>query len=129
MRATTPVAKAFYLASSLILVAGSALAEEPVYPTKVSPNGRSFVDQQNKPVFWLGTTQWQLCRDYNLEDAKLIIQNSKAHGFTFMQVMLVGVGDGTKTNFYGEKPWLNDNPLTPNEHYFTNVDAVFQTRL
>jgi hypothetical protein len=77
-------------------------------------------------MFWLGTTQWQLCRDYALEDAKLIIQRSKAHGFTFMQVMLLGVGEGTKTNVYGQKPWLNDNPLTPNEHYFTNVDAVFQ---
>jgi hypothetical protein len=27
---------------------------------------------------------------------------------------------------YGEKPWINDNPLTPNEAYFKNVDAVLQ---
>ena len=38
----------------------------------------------------------------------------------------MGVGDGTKPNVYGEKPWINDNPLTPNEAYFKNVDAVLQ---
>ena len=38
--------------------------------------------------------------------------------------MLLGVSDGTKPNVYGEKPWINDNPLTPNEAYFKNVDAV-----
>ena len=42
----------------------------------------------------------------------------------FVQVMLLGVSDGTKPNACGEKPWINDNPLTPNEAYFRNVDAV-----
>ncbi|MCX6903242.1 MAG: DUF4038 domain-containing protein, partial [Verrucomicrobia bacterium] len=42
------------------------------------------------------------------------------------QVMLLGVGDGTKPNVYGDKPWTDDNPLTPNERFFTNVDAVVQ---
>ena len=34
------------------------------------------------------------------------------------QVMLMGVGDGTKPNIHGEKPWIDNNPLTPNEGYF-----------
>jgi hypothetical protein len=126
MRRTTPLTKIFFLACSFIVVTVSALAEEPVYPVKVSQNGRYFVDQSGKPVFWLGTTQWQLFREYNLEDAKLIIQKSKTNGFAFIQVTLMGVGDGTKTNVYGQKPWINDNPLTPNEAYFQNVDAVLQ---
>jgi Protein of unknown function (DUF4038) len=37
-------------------VASSAQGINP----KVSPDGRYFVDQNGKPVFWLGTTQWQL---------------------------------------------------------------------
>jgi hypothetical protein len=109
-----------------MLVAVSAQAEEPVYPVKVSQNGRHFVDQNGKPVFWLGTTQWQLFRDYTLDEARLIVAKSKRNGFSFIQVMLVGVGDGTKTNVYGQKPWNNDNPLAPNEAYFTNVGAVLQ---
>ena len=54
------------LALSAVLLATSAAAEEPVYPLRVSENGRYFTDHKGYPVFWLGTTQWQLFRDYNL---------------------------------------------------------------
>ena len=40
--------------------------------------------------------------------------------------MLMGVGDGTMPNVHGQKPWIDDNPLTPNEAYFKNVDAVLR---
>ena len=99
---------------------------EPRYPVKVSKNGRYFVDQKGEPVFWLGTTQWQLFREYSLDDARTIIEKSKEKGFAFAQVMLMGVGDGTKPNIHGDKPWIDNNPLTPNEAYFKNVDAVLQ---
>ncbi len=99
---------------------------ETVYPIKVSENGRYFIDQKDRPVFWMGTTQWQLFREYSLEDARTIIEKSKEKGFVFAQVMLMGVGDGTKPNIHGEKPWIDNNPLTPNEAYFKNVDAVLQ---
>src|SRR5262249_4922604 len=104
----------------------TAAAAEPVYPVKVSQNGRYFIDRDGNPIFWLGTTQWELFRRYTLEDARTIVEKSKDKGFAFAQVMLMGVGDGTKPNVYGEKPWTNDNPLTPNEAYFRNVDAVVQ---
>ena len=93
----------------------NARAGEPVYPLKVSENRRYFTDQQGDPVFWLGTTQWQLFREYTLEEARIIIEKTKGHGFAFAQVMLLGVGDGTKPNVYGQKPFLNNDPLTPNE--------------
>jgi hypothetical protein len=93
---------------------------------KVSENGRYFVDQNDNPVFWLGTTQWNIFREYNLEDTRTILERVKDKGFAFVQAMLMGVGDGTKPNVYGEKPWINNNPLTPNEAYFKNVDSVIQ---
>lgn len=99
-------------------------ASEPVFPIKVSENGRYFIDQNGEPFFWLGTTQWQLFREFSLEDARTILDKSKEKSFTIVQVMLLGVGDGSKANIHGEKPWLDDNPLTPNEAYFKNVDAV-----
>ncbi len=89
MRRSTPVARIVSLVSAFILVAVTALAEEPAFPIKVNENARYFVDQNGKPVFWLGTTHWQLFRDYNLEDTKLIIERSKDNGFAFMQVMLM----------------------------------------
>jgi hypothetical protein len=113
-------------ASGLLALAVISQAGEPVYPLKVSENHRYFVDRNGDPVFWLGTTQWQLFREYTLEEARTIIEQSKARGFAFAQVMLMGVGDGTKPNVRGEKPWIDNNPLTPNEGYFKNVDAVIQ---
>jgi hypothetical protein len=116
-------------AISLVIVSVSmavAAAERPAWPVKVSDNGRYFVDQKGSPVFWLGTTQWQLFRDYPVEDARTILEKTADKGFVFAQVMLMGVGDGTKANVYGQKPWIDDNPLTPNEAYFKNVDAVLQ---
>jgi len=105
----------------------TAAVERPVWPVKVSANGRYFVDQKGTPVFWLGTTQWQLFREYTVEDARTILERTADKGFVFAQVMLMGVGDGTKPNIHGQKPWLNDNPLTPNEAYFQNVDAVVRS--
>jgi len=113
-------------ALTLLIFAASASAGQPVFPVKVSENGRYFVDQNGSPVFWLGITQWQIFREYTLEDARTILENAKSKGFAFVQAMLMGVGDGTKPNVYGEKPWINNDPLTPNEAYFKNVDAVIQ---
>jgi len=104
------------------------VAESPppssVFPIRVSENKRYFVDQNGHAVFWLGTTQWQLFREYKLEEARTILEKTGSHGFAFVQVMLLGVGDGTAPNVYGQKPWTNDDPLAPNEAYFKNVDAV-----
>jgi len=116
--------KMILLALGVLLLAPGVPAGEPVYPVKVSPNGRYFVDQEGAPVFWLGTTQWQLFRDNTLEDARTILANVKGKGFAFVQAMLAGVGDGTRPNAGGHKPWLNDDPLTPSEAYFKNVDGV-----
>ncbi|MFN3746730.1 MAG: DUF4038 domain-containing protein [Hyphomicrobiaceae bacterium] len=98
--------------------------DDAVHPVKVSDDGRYFIDQTGKPVFWLGTTQWELFRGYSLEDARIILAKTKEKGFAFVQVMLMGVGDGTRANVYGETPWIGNNPLTPNEAYFRHVDAV-----
>jgi hypothetical protein len=108
-------------------LAAGVLAEVPVYPVKVSPNGRYFVDQKGEPVFWLGTTQWQLFRDNTPEQAAAILANVKDKGFAFVQVMLLGVGDGTRPSAKGDKPWTSYDPLTPNEAYFRGVDTVIES--
>ena len=97
-----------------------------MHPIRICANRRYFTDPAGKPVFWLGTTQWQLFREFTLDEARLIIEKSKATGFDFTQVMLLGVGDGTQPNLHGEKPCHNDDPTTPNEAYFRNVDAVME---
>ena len=120
------IGSAVLVVSSVLALAGGALAAQPVYPIRVSENRRYFVDQKGNPVFWLGTTQWQIFREYTLDEARTTLERVKANGFVFVQAMLMGVGDGTQPNVYDEKPWLNDDPLTPNEAYFKNVDGVIQ---
>lgn len=112
------------LAPLLLIFLVSTSPGQQVYPVKVSENGRYFVDQNGAPVFWLGTTQWNIFREYTLDEARMTIESVKKNGFSFIQAMLMGVGNGTKPNVHGEKPWINDDPLTPNEAYFKNVDSV-----
>ena len=106
------------------LSAALVSAEGAAGPLRVSENGRYFVDGEGKPFYFLADTQWELFRRYSLDDAKLILENRKAKGFTVVMVMLTGVGSGTGPNLEGQRPWLNDNPAAPNPDYFTNVDAV-----
>jgi len=97
-----------------------------MYPVRVSENRRYFVDQNNNPVFWLGDTQWELCRSFSLDDARAIIANRKDKGFAFIQVMLFGVGDGLGKNINGDVPWQDKDSLVPNEKYFKHVDKVLR---
>jgi hypothetical protein len=91
---------------------------------RVSSNGRYFVDDQGNPFFWLGDTLWELFRAFTPDDARAILEHRKNQGFTVIQVMLTGVGDGTKPNSAGQTPWVAHNPAHPNEAYFRNVDHV-----
>src|SRR6266513_3721388 len=95
-------------------------------PIRVSENGRYFVDGQGKPFYFLADTQWEMFRRYSLADAKLILENRKAKGFSVVMVMLTGVGPGTEPNLAGERPWINNDPNSPNPAYFEQVDAVLK---
>ena len=87
-----------------------------------SENGRYFVDPTGAPIFWWGDTQWELLRSLSLEEALATVSNRKKHGFSFLQVMLLGVDLGP--NIEGEQPFRSNNPMQPNERYFRHIDAV-----
>jgi hypothetical protein len=93
-------------------------------PIRVSENRRYFVNQNGEPFFWLGDTQWQLCRDFPLADVEVILQDRKRKGFSVLQIMLTGVGNGSKPNCNGDPPWLDSGPVAPNESYFHHADTV-----
>jgi hypothetical protein len=97
-----------------------------VGPIRVSENGRYFRDRGGRPFLWLGDTQWQLFRSFTLEEAETILQDRREKGFTVLQVMVTGVGDGTVPNLEGHTPWLHNDPATPNEAYFRQVDTVVE---
>ncbi len=93
---------------------------------QISGNGRYFVDEGGAPAFWLGDTQWQLFRDFTVEDAAELLERRKAQGFSAVQIMVTGEGDGTKPNLAGETPWVGNDPAAPNAAYFRGADAVVE---
>ena len=96
-----------------VLTATMVHARGALGPIRVSENGRYFVDVSGEPFYFLADTQWELFRRYSLDEARLILENRKAKGFTVVMVMLTGVGNGTGPNLDGHHPWLDDNPRTP----------------
>lgn len=123
MRTTKNVWLSF---AGLCLIGSIASAQQMALPVKLSDNGRYFVDQNGKPVFWLATTQWELIYRYALDDVKTILEKTKDHGFTAVNVRLLGVCNGEKPDVYGRKPFVDNDPLKPNEAYFKNADTVLQ---
>ena len=89
---------------------------------QISDNGRYFIGSDGKPVFWLGDTQWQLFRSFSKDDALMTLQNRNNHGFSFIQIMLLGVD--MEPNINGDEPFLDSDPLRPNEAYFQHIDLV-----
>jgi hypothetical protein len=93
---------------------------------RISPNGRYFIDEAGAPAFWLGDTQWQLFRDFTAEDAATVLERRKAQGFSAVQIMITGEGDGTRPNVEGQTPWVGNDPARPNDAYFRGADAVVE---
>jgi len=99
-------------------------------PIQVSPSGRYFVDRRGQPFFWLGDTAWPLFAQYSKEEAETYLENRSAKGFTVIQGVLAwGGGTGSErrapgANDAGDKPWLDDDPATPNDAYFKHADDL-----
>ncbi len=105
-----------------------------ISPIRISPNGRYFVNQDGAPVFWLGDTQWELFRQCTMDQALRILRDRQAKGFNVILIMLTGVDHGAfdpnrpapYTNLDGELPWVDGDPLRPNEAYFRRVDDMIR---
>jgi len=96
--------------------------EHQITPILVSDSGRYFVRPGGEPFFWLGDTQWELFRLFSLADVRRIVDSRSRGGFTCLQIMLVGVDP--LENIEGHPPWLDGDPLKPNEKYFAHVDKA-----
>lgn len=101
-------------------------------PIRISQNGRHFTDSRGAPFFWLGDTAWPLFAEYTPENARRYLLSRAELGYTVIQGVLAwGGGTGFETqspgpNAFGQVPWLDGNPATPNEAYFENVDSLVE---
>jgi hypothetical protein len=122
------------IAGSLCALLGlAACAAEVDGPLKISPNGRYFVDQTGKPFFWLGDTAWPLFVQYGQGQAEAYLKNRATKGFTVIQGVLAWSPGGSgaevqhpAANVNGDKPWLNNDPATPNDAFFKHVDSLLE---
>lgn len=94
---------------------------------KVSGNKHFLVFEDGTPFFYLGDTGWELFHRLNKEETERYLENRRAKGFTVIQAVALAELDGLNTpNAEGNKPLINNNPLTPNEKYFEHVDWVIK---
>jgi hypothetical protein len=106
---------------------------KPVSWLKISDNGRYFLDRNGQPFFWQGDTDWELFHVYTASEARSLLKKRQSQGFNVVQVMATGVfaeaslKQGVmKTGLPRQaiQPWLNNDPLQPNETYFRRMDAI-----
>jgi len=123
------------LATTYLMAAGTASAADEAAAhsvkdlrLKVSANGRHFVDQDNKPFFYLGDTCWLLFQRPNREELDEYLKDRVAKGFTVMQAyVLRGLEknhpDGN-SSLLDATPLIDRDPTRPNEAFFQHVDYV-----
>ena len=86
---------------------------------------KHFLLKDGKPFFWMGDTGWELFHRLDREEADRYLKRRSEQGFTVIQSVALAEMDGLHTpNAYGETPLLNDDPATPNEKYFEQVDYI-----
>ncbi len=98
---------------------------QTAFPTKISPNHRYLIDQNDKPFFYLADTAWELFHRLNRDDADLYLRDRAAKRFTVIQaVVLAEFGGLDVPNPYGHLPLIDKDPTRPVEAYFEHVDFV-----
>jgi hypothetical protein len=129
--------KRFFLLSILIINAGIAISQVKSWngPSvdfkhgnlKVSENKHFLQFEDGTPFFYLGDTGWSLLHRLNKDETEKYLENRRAKGFTVIQTVALAELDGLNTpNAEGNKPLLNNNPVTPNDKYFEHVDWVIK---
>ncbi|MFA6308633.1 MAG: DUF4038 domain-containing protein [Clostridia bacterium] len=94
-----------------------------IYPLKVSENNRYFVDQEGNPYLVFADTGWMLFSYISKEDAKFYIEERFKQGINSILCYATPFKID-RANTEGNKPFLNEDILTPNEKYFANVDWI-----
>ena len=84
----------------------------------VSANGRYLIDNDSKPFFWLGDTGWALFQKLSREEIDFYFKTRARQGFSVVHAAVYHVNPFVlppKNNMYGDRPFINDDPLKPAE--------------
>jgi hypothetical protein len=116
-------------------------ANDPVYPLKVSANGRYLVDQNEHPYLITGDSTQALTTNISTADADMFFADRRAHGFNSDWVNLLTAGNAMggredASTYDGIRPFLRHIPggtgyahydlTAPNEAFFARVDQMIK---
>jgi hypothetical protein len=94
---------------------------------RVSPNGRFLMYDDGTPFFWLADTGWTILQRLNRDETLEYLDDRAAKGFNIIQTMGITEFDALRVpNAFGETPFLDMNPATPNDKYWQHVDWVIE---
>src|SRR5690554_3449697 len=92
---------------------------------RISADQRYLQTADGEAFLWLGDTAWELFHRLSREEASLYLEDRAKKGFNVIQAVVLAELDGINTpNFYGHKPFLDNDPTKPNEAYFKHIDFV-----
>ena len=102
-----------------------------IYPVRPSKNGRYLVNKRGRPFLIVGDSPQALIVNLSLADAERFLANRRAAGFDTMWINLLcntyTAGRPDATTYDGIAPFITPFDLsTPNETYFSRVDAVIR---
>jgi hypothetical protein len=107
---------------------------------QVSENRHFLQHSDGTPFFYLGDTAWELFHRLDRAEAERYLENRRQKRFTVIQAVALSEVNGlNQPNAYGDKPLLNDNPVTPDTtagadpndatqyDYWDHVDYIVDT--
>lgn len=93
----------------------------------VSQNGRYLVTEKGDPFFWLGDTAWELLHRCDRDEINMYLEKRASQGFNVVQTVVLAELDGLNTpNPYGDTPLKDNDPRSPDDHYFQHVDYTVE---
>ena len=94
---------------------------------QISSDGHHLVNKDGSVFFYMADTGWELFHRATKKQTEMYLKDRKAKGFNVIQAVILAEIDGLNTpNTEGEKPFINNNTLQPNEAYFKHVDWVIK---
>lgn len=103
------------------MFAGPPPATPELPRLQISPNHRFLVTEKGKHFSWMGDTAWWLTL-IAPADVDLYLDHRAQHRFNVIQFHC----GGPARDYAGRLPYRDDNPLSPNEEYWRNVDSIVE---
>ncbi|MDX2185954.1 MAG: DUF4038 domain-containing protein [Opitutaceae bacterium] len=113
---------------------GDSTSEARAYPLQ-HKKGEAFLrDQNGDPHFLFVDANWALPYFFTREEAVRYLDDRQQKGFSMIKLNAVPwnrtwneAGDGAgDSNAYGAKPFVDRDPLTPNEAYWVHFDWLLE---